>query len=150
MHKSQASCQQKRKSPGALQNNITKPQVKRQKLNHRKVEPEANFGFWDNLSKVWLTRGALRELDRRNESQAAYQRAQATRRENHQTASSIKEFYSNCDACDLKNLNILAKKGGPDLSDIKGVRIKASTLLSFIDASEHSTLNHLISPSSPR
>jgi hypothetical protein len=38
-----------------------------------RLHGQSNFPpeFWDNLSKVWLTRRALRELDRRNSAQPA-------------------------------------------------------------------------------
>ena len=39
-------------------------QLKRQKLS------QLTSAHWDNLSKVWLTKDALEELDRRNDIQA--------------------------------------------------------------------------------
>jgi hypothetical protein len=55
------SRKRKRKEPGALQ-----PQLKRPKLNHLTTEFQPTLPSWDNLSKIWLTRDALRELNRRN------------------------------------------------------------------------------------
>jgi hypothetical protein len=46
-------------------NETSQPQSKKQKLTHPS-SPQLPVAFWDNLSKVWLTKRALRELDRRN------------------------------------------------------------------------------------
>ncbi|TWU71214.1 hypothetical protein ED733_000263 [Metarhizium rileyi] len=66
------------------------------------VREISNFlpAFWDNLSKVWLTRRALRELDRRNE-------------ENLTTRSSASGAI-------LTSLARFARRGGPDLRRLRG------------------------------
>lgn len=124
MHQSKASYPQKRKSSETSQENTAKPRAKRQKIDSRGAEIEANSAYWDNLSRIWLTKQALRELDRRNQSRATFPRACVTQRINNHIISSVEEFYDSCDTYDLKNLKILAKKGGPDLSDLKGVRVQ--------------------------
>ncbi len=44
---------------------------KRQKLSHPTSGSRPPAAFWDNLSKTWLTKRALRELDRRNTQSAS-------------------------------------------------------------------------------
>lgn len=106
------------------------PSPKRQKIKHpsgSRPPPE----FWDNLSKFWLTKRAIREFDRRN-SQPSLRARRVTRnavgqwREDpnnrHQTehiAAVLRSPSRNF----LKNIKAFAKQGGPDLSDLKGVCI---------------------------
>jgi hypothetical protein len=47
----------------------SQPQLKRQKLNHPTTRSQP-LAFWNNLLKIWLTKGALRELNRRNSQPA--------------------------------------------------------------------------------
>ncbi|KAH8708341.1 hypothetical protein GQ44DRAFT_816071 [Phaeosphaeriaceae sp. PMI808] len=90
--------------------------------------------FWDNLSKVWLTKQALIELDRRN-SQArpspSHSPHQRTRRPAtrdlvaKQTATGFQaadntDYLSRCrPKSHLKAIGSLARHGGPDLSDLR-------------------------------
>jgi len=68
--------------------------------------------FWDSLSKVWLTRRALRELDRRNQSESrAHASAPAPRPD--------RQFSRR------KALQRFARHGGPELGDLRGVRLNA-------------------------
>lgn len=57
--------------------------------------------FWDNLSKVWLTRHALREVDRRNSAQPAAK--------------------SPAPAVHTTDLARFARHGGPGLDHLRGV-----------------------------
>ncbi len=59
--------------------------------------------FWDNLSKVWLTRRALRELDRRNNAQPP----------SAPVASAPAVFTS--------DLARFSRHGGPNLRHLRGV-----------------------------
>jgi hypothetical protein len=99
--------------------------------------------FWDNLSKVPLTRNALRELDRRQErrqiafhnadqEQPSVQRLTRSARrslaqENHhqQSAGQILGQFS---PAHLKNVRRFSSHGGPDLRDLIGVRSSGSCL----------------------
>src|SRR5438105_4817025 len=64
--------------------------------------------FYDSLSKVWLTRRALKELNRRtNQVNRPKRPASTTQRVTRNTSNKIRTF---------------AKDGGPDLRDIRGVR----------------------------
>lgn len=74
--------------------------------------------FWDNLSKIWLTTGALRELDRRNSSTRFYHAESKKERENVQFAP---EFLSDSSPTRLEVIKNIAASGGPDLTDLRGV-----------------------------
>jgi hypothetical protein len=67
----------------------------------------SNFppGFYDSLPRLWLTRRALRELDRRNQLKSS-DCAQA----------SVRPFYP-------KDIQRFARHGGPELSELRGVRL---------------------------
>lgn len=80
--------------------------VKRLKSNSTRRRA-ANFPpqFWDTLSKVWLTPRALRELDRRNDT-----RPPAT-----EATAPISIIPT--------NLARFARRGGPDLCQLRGVRL---------------------------
>lgn len=108
-------------------------QLKRQKLNSTGYQPPA---FWDSLSKIWLTKDALRELNRRNNQPASSQprsqhrRARAVtrnflaeRKGNRRITRSASDFLRHCEPGTLKDIKLFARHGGPDLSDLKGVSI---------------------------
>ena len=104
--------------------------------NHKKqksclsqeLQPPARF--WDNLSKIHLTNAALKELDRRNSqhissaisSPPLQRRGLITRR------STAREKYPPSSAATSTGkipsqvLKQFARHGGPDLSQIRGVR----------------------------
>lgn len=85
-----------------------------------KLKRESNFSpvFWDNLSKIWLTPCALRELNRRN---SAY------------TLPILPEVYPT-------DLARFARHGGPDLCHLRGVRVHRNREL--VTASTNR--NHLV------
>ena len=108
--------------------------AKRQKRSHA-GEYQVPPAFWDNLSKIDLTRGALKELDRRNNqatltSQPPSPRPQRriTRRALGELQKSFQplkppaEYLCCCGTSGLRDIRQTAKHGGPDLSDIRGVR----------------------------
>lgn len=88
--------------------------VKKQKLSPpaRSQSPSA---FWDNLSRVWLTHNALRELDRRN-----FQRT-ISEEEDLLVHPPANDFLHYCSAQDLREIKRYARRGGPDLCEIRGV-----------------------------
>jgi hypothetical protein len=65
--------------------------------------------FYDSLSKVWLTRRALKELDRRTRQANSPQRPASTPRRVTRSASI--------------QIQRIARDGGPDLRDLRGVRL---------------------------
>ncbi|KAF2690374.1 hypothetical protein K458DRAFT_474582 [Lentithecium fluviatile CBS 122367] len=87
--------------------------------------------FWDNLSKIWLTKRALRELDRRN-SQACPRtprppRARrpvtrsffAKRNANSQSTKYVADYLRRCKPRTFEDIKLFARHGGPDLSDVR-------------------------------
>ncbi|KAL8837690.1 MAG: hypothetical protein Q9170_002422 [Blastenia crenularia] len=78
---------------------------------------EANTAYWNSLSKLWLTRRALKELDRRNRQAADPSDLRALNR-CEQLPGSIK---------DLSQLQRFARHGGPDLRDLRGYPERAAT-----------------------
>jgi hypothetical protein len=105
------------------------PLSKRQKKLYHSlgyIEPPA---FWDSLSKIWLTKDALRELDRRNTpSRLLYHQARrpitrnflAEQRNTHRRIS-VKDPLSHCSPSRVKDIKRFARYGGPNLSDLIGV-----------------------------
>lgn len=74
---------------------------KKQKLHYPAYFPPR---FWDGLSRVWLTRNTLRELDRRNRTISSPGCLETAR--TRRVSPTLKGF---------------AKQGGPDLTDLRGV-----------------------------
>lgn len=128
------------------QNETSQPQLKRRKFGHHSSRSFPPPAFWDSLSKIWLTKGALKELDRRNTQpvsnppspcQRAYR--PVTRRffTTLKPTQSVYDFLHSCTPRTLKDLKKFARHGGPDLSDLRGVCI-LRTLMS--DAGADNTL----------
>jgi hypothetical protein len=107
---------------------------KRQKLSHQSAS-HSSSDFWDDLSKIWLTKYALRELDRRNAKlpqQSLHQQRLhrpvtrkflAELKKPHKSTQSASNFLRSCTAKTLKDIWVFARHGGPDLSDLRGVSI---------------------------
>lgn len=119
------------------------PLLKRQKLSHHIYEAQSPPppAFWDNLSQLWLTKRALRELDRRNaqatppplslcpESYRPLTRhTLAEQRKKNPLAAS--HFLEHCTAKCSKDISRFAKHGGPDLSDLRSVCVANYLLVS--------------------
>ena len=68
--------------------------------------------FWDNLSRIWLTRPAIQEFDR-----GAVQ-----------LAMTKPESPLNLKGCSVKKLKHFARHGSPSLCDMKGVGSSNSCL----------------------
>ena len=78
--------------------------AKRPKL-HSKLHSAA---FYDSLSKIYLTRRALKEHNKRESQRIKLQRP----------ARPSRQLYRAIDAKDIKRF---ARRGGPDLRDLRGV-----------------------------
>ncbi|KAI0423833.1 hypothetical protein F5Y09DRAFT_336259 [Xylaria sp. FL1042] len=89
----------------------TEPSPKKQKPAFPTRPPPA---FWDNLSETPLTRSALRELDRRNT--AAFEQKAA--RLSIQPAT---QYLGRSSQTELRQIRGFARRGGPDLSDLRAV-----------------------------
>jgi hypothetical protein len=109
---------------------------KKHKVNHPS-DSQLPAAFWDNLSKVWLTRNALRELDQRNNRAAQsvlphrqiskpVTRATLARwkKENQQATHPAAKFLEYCTPQLLKDIQKFARLGGPDVSEIRGVSVQ--------------------------
>jgi len=105
----------------------SQPPPKKQRLNHPSGSQPPS-AFWDNLSKLWLTKRALRELGRRN-SQTAPSPSRSPHRRDYQVAYCT-DYLSRCTPRILKNIRVLARHGGPDLSDLRNVCIARHLLAS--------------------
>ncbi|QPH15597.1 hypothetical protein C2857_000037 [Epichloe festucae Fl1] len=82
---------------------------KKKKPNHPDIPPPR---FWDELSSIPLTRKALRELNRRNIAGGRPSRHQEPE-QTSRPAPTIERF---------------ARQGGPDLTDIRGCRLRDKTV----------------------
>ena len=101
--------------------------------------------FWDNLSKIDLTKRALEELDRRN-TQAALSCGppflqshrpitRSVRKESSKPLAPPVDYLYHCGTSGLKKIKLTARRGGPDLSDLRGVRrVQVHTIL---NANQH-------------
>ncbi|EED22704.1 conserved hypothetical protein [Talaromyces stipitatus ATCC 10500] len=89
--------------------------AKKRKLNPP-ASSQSSSAFWDNLSRVWLTRNALRELDRRN-----FQRT-ISEEEDLLVRRPANDFLRYCSPQDLRKIKRYARRGGPDLCKIRGYR----------------------------
>ncbi|KAL9127755.1 MAG: hypothetical protein Q9175_007672 [Cornicularia normoerica] len=133
MSEAQCSNPRKRRNSERLtpQQNKTLQHVSKRRKRSRSQPPPA---FWDNLSKIDLTRRALKELDRRNtqaalNSRPLYPRSQRpiTRRvlaelkKSSQPLTPAAKYFCHCGASGLKNIKQTARHGGPDLSDLRGL-----------------------------
>ncbi|KAL4958950.1 uncharacterized protein BDV14DRAFT_194195 [Aspergillus stella-maris] len=90
------------------------PVLKRQKQQQRKhhsFDPPPLF--WDKLTKLWLTKSALREANRRNKPLSL---DQGTFSSSHTFAAN---FLRNCSPTCLQEIKEFSRCGGPDLSDIR-------------------------------
>ncbi|RJE18550.1 hypothetical protein PHISCL_09110 [Aspergillus sclerotialis] len=93
---------------------------------HNTLPQPKGPAYWDNLSKIWLTKGALKELDRRNsylEPRQEYHRP-VTRQFNAERKKRWKprfapDFLRDCTPSCLKQLERFSKLGGPDLSNLR-------------------------------
>ena len=81
------------------------PTAKRQKFEDSRRHQTPPSSFWDNLSRQWLTRRALREFDRRTVWPTVPVPPSRTGKKN----------------INLAKLKRFARHGGPSLSDLRDV-----------------------------
>jgi hypothetical protein len=92
----------------------TRTPAKRRKDDDQSKELSAKL--WDNLSQIHLTKGALKELNRRN-TQAIQQKQSITTSERGRALSLRKP-----DPKTLTAWKTFSRHGGPDPSDLRSVR----------------------------
>jgi hypothetical protein len=108
------------------------PQGNRKTVNSQSTEHHS--AFWDKLSKIWLTKYALRELGRRNGKRVTQSTSRqvpqsVTRpitqsfRKGRRSAQTAGELLHTYTAEEAKDVQLFARHGGPDLSDLRGVCI---------------------------
>lgn len=104
----------------------------------RQPRQETNTAYWDSLSRLWLTRQALDELDRRNRQRTSPVRRATTCR---QDLVGVKGQLGN----PSKRLLHFARHGGPDIRDLIGVSLARgmprSLLIPYLQYPEPSTPN---------
>ncbi|KAL2372402.1 hypothetical protein RJZ57_003147 [Blastomyces gilchristii] len=103
---------------------------KRQQLDH------STSAYWDNLSKIYLTKNAIREHDRRNSTFKQLQKLHKPVNRRHCRPNTrqfqaeqdsrlelvrLPGFLCDCSPTQLKEITRLSRLGGPDLSDLKNV-----------------------------
>lgn len=81
----------------------------------RQKQRQTIASFWDNLSRLWLTRRALEELGRRIPEPVSIERP------DHPIIDKATKKKFN-----LADLQRFARHGGPDLSDLRGVSPKGA------------------------
>lgn len=98
--------------------------------------------FWDTVSKIWLTKDALRELNRRNrQSSSRKPRLQSPRpfrpvtrhlyaELKSRVIQSASDFLRHCSPKTLNDIKLFARHGGPDLSDLKVVSMNYAGFIS--------------------
>lgn len=89
------------------------PAAKKSKVaqSTKTEDPHRPPGYWDTLSKVWLTRGALREFDRRNDQAA------------EESLSLIPTTLPTPLGPYRQEIKRFARRGGPNLTHLRGVRL---------------------------
>lgn len=122
---------------------------KRQKISQHASRTQPP-DFWEDLSKIWLTKDALRELNRRNAKQLSHSSARRVprpvtraflKKKRLNTIQSVGDFLQNCASKTVKDIELFSRHGGPDLSDIRGVWNMAYLLCGAIANSTLSTQN---------
>lgn len=135
-------CKRQRSAQQTSQLNETPqslPKRKKVTLSHREGRSRTPPAFYDNLSKIWLTKGALRELDRRNaqsDSSSLHRKSlkSSTRHtdqeQDYRSIQPVHEFFRHCTSRCPEDIKQFARHGGPDLLDLRGVCTHKFLLLS--------------------
>lgn len=96
-------------------------QSKKQKLRHPEFPPTQ---FWERLSKIPLTRNALRALDEQSTQGSrppGETRTGRSLRPRPHSISGVGQVVDTYSPTSLKSIKVFARHGGPDLSDLQGV-----------------------------
>ncbi|KAF1936881.1 hypothetical protein EJ02DRAFT_413226 [Clathrospora elynae] len=145
-------CKRQRPEPPE-QTGTSQPPSKKQRLHHpRGYQPSP--AFWDNLSKLWLTKRALRELGRRTAAPSPARRPVtrnfiAEQKTNRQVAHCT-DYLSRCTPRILKNIRVFARHGGPDLTDLRNYPKPARRFDHTMSSSQSAQSRHRDSASSTR
>ncbi|KAH6976721.1 hypothetical protein EDB80DRAFT_594099 [Ilyonectria destructans] len=146
-----------RRGSSELSGEAAQQVTKKRKLDHPSRPPPH---LWDNLSQLVLTKGALRELDRRNTAEPHLQlrpghryRRPCTRRvaaaRRNARPLSAQEFLQQSSPTDRAQLRRFASHGGPNLEYLRGVRKLPVLHTLDADSNVRSRLNAAAISSSP-
>ncbi|EGD90487.1 hypothetical protein H112_01947 [Trichophyton rubrum D6] len=82
--------------------------------------------FWDNLSRIWLTRDALEELDQRNSASISSEPPRSKQRPVTRLQEKERRLHQKLPSCTiysgpatLNDIRRYSRGGGPDLSDLR-------------------------------
>ncbi|EEP77858.1 predicted protein [Uncinocarpus reesii 1704] len=108
-------------------------------LKRQQLDRSAS-AYWDKLSTIYLTKGALREHDRRNSAlkqlrkphkPVNHQHCRPNTRQFEQDARlelvRLPGFLCDCSPTQLKEITRFSRLGGPDLSDLKNYPVPMSS-----------------------
>ncbi|KAI9890984.1 MAG: hypothetical protein M1814_003485 [Vezdaea aestivalis] len=117
---------------------------KKQRLDTKHIHRPSST-FWDKLSKIWLTKSALREVARRNSCLARRPATIQQQKELHRTitrsiAAKYKresslaqepasDFLDRCSSSCLKDIRQFARHGGPNLQELRGYQKPIQSLI---------------------
>jgi hypothetical protein len=135
-HMLESSLSSLRKRRRSESNETLQPIFKKQRLNHPGGSQSSAL-FWNNLSKIWLTKRALRELDRRNNLsafntlQSPYPQARrpitrnflAESKRSCRNGQYAADYLRCCRPRILRDIKRSARHGGPDLSGLRNACI---------------------------
>lgn len=140
----------------------TEPEPPKRKLSQSPTPSPPQTHYLDTLSKIWLTREAPRELNRRTRRiKSTHQHRPESRRpltrgfhtelrSRIQSArTSASDFLQHCTPEPLKDLKLFAKHGGPDLLDLRGVCVLKAPQIRHQGLTRCSILN-LLAPLATR
>ena len=126
------SKKRRRSSSSSPSTNETDRSPKHPRISYRTSNHST---FWDGLSKIPLCPAALREFNCRTRKQTATALVPHRRRSRRlavrrPTAGNdhpppIVEFLNQCSKTSLHSVKNLARHGGPDLADLRGVSVRA-------------------------
>jgi hypothetical protein len=148
-------CKRQRAEPAQLEK-ASQPIAKRQRTE-RDSGWRASAAYWENVSKVWLTKRALEELDRRTllacpaPAPAPARPARRSRRSHRsvrprahrpatescaaqpgaacRSAQYTVDPLSGCSTRTARRIKSAARRGGPDLLELRNVRVAACWLM---------------------
>lgn len=119
------SCKRASRAPSATQQTENDHSHKKMKETHDyggypKVTPPI---FWDRLSTIVFTRRALRELQRRISESTCEPNIHDIGRSEPTDRVGAEDLIRRLSAGDLRQLRLLARRGGPNLEEVRGVRL---------------------------
>lgn len=130
-------------------NAVDPPPLKRKGLppSHSQHRSQTPSTFYDKLSYIWLTKHALRELDRRIARLHSQHFSPSTQytvelsalpapgktKENNVSPPAALKSLRKCSLTCLNDVKKFASHGGPDLSDLRGVCVLKSICTSRAD-----------------